>query len=178
MVRKSRSSSARSWRKKFTDSSEVCRAGAVKGAAPRLSGPDELRALRASAIQSLSGPFNLEIRPFNVYSLLISLLRYYRSPCSSRSSLEESQIPPINPLESAFTKIAAGVPLGHNRRLRSVRSASLQQIHFFHTVAASCSLLPLFFAFVSFIFNHLQPLLPKIGGGVGGQAARPSGLFK
>jgi len=49
-----------------------------------------------------------------------------------------------------------------------VRSASLPQIHFFHTVAASCGLLALFFAFVSFIFNHLQPLVPKTGGGVGG----------
>ena len=49
-----------------------------------------------------------------------------------------------------------------------VRSVALPQIHSFHAVAASCGLLALFFAFVSFIFNHLQPLVPKTGGGVGG----------
>jgi hypothetical protein len=34
----------------------------------------------------------------------------------------------------------------------------------FQQLAASCSLLPLFFALVSFFFSSLQPLFPKTGG--------------
>jgi hypothetical protein len=62
-------------------------------------------------IQFFFSPFNPEIRPFNVYFLLTSLLRCYGSPCSSRSRLEESQLQPINPLESAFTQTAPLSPL-------------------------------------------------------------------
>src|ERR1700745_1604650 len=34
----------------------------------------------------------------------------------------------------------------------------------FHQLAASCSLLPLFFALVPFVFSNLQPLFRKTGG--------------
>ena len=78
------------------------------------------------------------------------------------------QIPQCaNPLFSHLCK-TPGVSPKEFDSIARVRSASLPQIHFFHTVAASCGLLALFFAFVSFIFNHLQPLVPKTGGGVGG----------
>src|SRR6266404_5712637 len=39
------------------------------------------------------------------------------------------------------------------------------QVYFFQKLAASLSLLPLFFELPSFVFNRLQPLLAKYPGG-------------
>ena len=112
------------------------------------------------------------LRPFfaaslfsHTYKSLSPHTRSYRFSSSSLSCAYKS----LNAQTLCFHIYAN--PRGVTQRIRQHRSgtlSSLPQIHFFHTVAASCGLLALFFAFVSFIFNHLQPLVPKTGGGVGG----------